>query len=350
MTDWGRLLLAVLCAALLGSLAVPAFAEEPDGAGSSRFRLHRELDRASDFAPVGVLLDHTHARGDWTFLYRFTRIEKRHLLVGDFPVTPSQVAAKYTDVPLAWTQDTHTLGAMYAPRDRFTFALLLPVVNNRLEESAGGAFRTTETTGIGDAKLIFLIPFVQKGQEKTQFNFGVSFPTGSIQQTDATGQRLPYVMQLGSGSWDAIWGITYTGVHESLSWGGQFEGQYRISTNSVGYRLGTVYHASAWVAGGFGRWLSASGRFAWTRRGNVRGADPTLLKADPVSGMPTSPLNDNKLQGGTTLQVGPGVNVLLPIFGGQRFSVEALFPIYEDLDGPQLASDVTISAGWQWIF
>jgi hypothetical protein len=75
----------------------------------------------------------------------------------------------------------------------------------------------------------------------------------------------------------------------------------------------------------------------------VKGADPTLDKT-------LSPLNDNKRVGGTTLELGPGVNVLLPIWGGQRLSVEALFPIYEDLDGPQLGRDMTITAGWQWIF
>jgi len=40
----------------------------------------------------------------------------------------------------------------------------------------------------------------------------------------------------------------------------------------------------------------------------------------------------------------------LPILGGQRFSVEALFPVYQYLDGPQLAYDYSISVGWQWIF
>jgi len=78
-------------------------------------------------------------------------------------------------------------------------------------------------------------------------------------------------------------------------------------------------------------------------QGNIHNVDPTLDKT-------LTPLNDNMKQGGTTLQVGPGLNVLLPFAGGQRLAVELVFPVYENLDGPQLASDMTIIAGWQWLF
>ncbi|MCH2186659.1 hypothetical protein MK280_12390, partial [Myxococcota bacterium] len=306
--------------------------------------LHSEFDEASDFAPIGVLLDRTHQKGDWTFLYRYRQINRQGLQEGDQPVSDQQVAARYAEVPVSFIGRTHTLGALYAPLERLTLGLFLPIEQRNLQVLEGGALEETETIGIGDAKVVFLIPFIQNGLQKTQLNFGFSFPTGSIQQKNAsTGRRDPYILQLGSGSWDAVWGITYSGSYRNLSWGGQFEGLYRINDNAVGYRLGTVYQASAWFAGGFGRWFSASGRFAWTKRGNLAGADPELDRA-------LSPLNDPYMQGGTTLEVGPGLNVLLPILGGQRFSVEALFPVYQYLDGPQLAYDYSISVGWQWIF
>ena len=306
--------------------------------------LHREFDEASDFAPIGVLLDRTHQKGDWTFLYRYRQVSRQGLQEGDQPVSDQQVAARYAEVPVSFTGRTHTLGALYAPLERLTLGLFLPIEQRNLQVLDGGALEETETIGIGDAKVVFLIPFIQNGLQKTQLNFGFSFPTGSIQQKNSmTGLRDPYILQLGSGSWDAVWGITYSGSYRNLSWGGQFEGLYRINDNAVGYRLGTVYQASAWFAGGFGRWFSASGRFAWTKRGNLSGADPELNRA-------LSPLNDPYMQGGTTLEVGPGLNILLPILGGQRFSVEALFPVYQYLDGPQLAYDYSISVGWQWIF
>ena len=340
MKDWGIRVTVVGCVVLLLGVGGGVRASEVDGSPA----LRREFDEASDFAPIGVLLDRAHQKGEWTFLYRYTQVNRKGLQEGDQPVSNQQVAARYAEVPASFTGRTHTLGVLYAPLERLALGLFLPIEQKKLQVLQGGALEESETTGVGDAKVLFLIPFIRNGLQQTQLNFGFSFPTGSIQQRNSvTGLRDPYILQLGSGSWDAVWGITYSGSYRNLSWGGQFEGLYRIADNSVGYRLGTVYQASAWFAGGFGRWFSASGRFAWTKRGNLSGSDPELDRA-------LSPLNDPYMQGGTTLEVGPGLNILLPILGGQRLSVEAMFPLYQYLDGPQLAYDYTISVGWKWIF
>jgi hypothetical protein len=305
-------------------------------------RLHRSLDRASDFAPAGVILDHTHRKGDWTFLYRYMREDKDGLLSGTDSPQPWEIT-KYSSVPRSSATNTHMFGVMYAPLDRLTFALMLPWQQKEIDVIGPSTAGSGETSGIGDAKLMFLLPFVQKGKELTQFNFGISFPTGSIMEVDPSGQRLPYALQLGSGSWDIYWGITYTGQYRFVSWGSQFEGLYRLNDNDIGYRLGTDYTASIWLAFSMGKWVSASGRMVWTRLGNIKGADPALDKT-------LNPLNDNMKRGATLLELGPGVNILLPFFGGQRIALEATFPVFQNLDGPQLSKDVTFTAGWQWIF
>jgi hypothetical protein len=329
-----------------GGAAPEAQAEKPGsklGRGMPRF--HRELDQAGDFAPVGVMLDHTHEKGDWTFLYRYQRVSFQDLLIGDDSVPASQlVPSRYESVPTYQLVQTHLFGVMYAPHPRFTFALLLPYHVKDVTSFGTGLPPSMSTNGIGDARLMFMIPFVQKGTQKTQFNVGVSFPTGSIEEREGPGsQRLPYVMQLGSGTYDVHWGITYTGEYDFLSWGGQFESIYRVGENSVGYRLGSVYGASGWIAGSLGRWVTTSARLTWRRTNNIHGQDPTLDKT-------ISPLNDNMIQAGSFLGIGPGVNVLLPYFGGQRFAVEVIIPIYQNLDGPQLAKDLILTAGWQWLF
>ena len=50
------------------------------------------------------------------------------------------------------------------------------------------------------------------------------------------------------------------------------------------------------------------------------------------------------------LEIGPGVNILMPFFGGQRLALEAGFPFYQSVDGPQLGTQVTFTASWQWLF
>ena len=311
--------------------------------GSRESGLHRPLNRAAAFAPAGVIMDHTHQKRDWTFSYRYVRMKSEDLLAGTDPVDIGDALAVYDSVPTEQVINRHLFGVMYAPRDRFTFALSLPYIENEVEVTDGSSRHKWRTRGIGDAQLLFLIPFVQKGEEMTHVRVGMSFPTGSIFETDDDGSRLPYAMQLGSGTWDIQWAITYTGAHRRLSWGSQFEGQYRIGTNEIGYRLGTDYLASIWMTGSLLEWVSISGRFAWKRLGNIHGADPTLDKT-------VNPLNDNMNRAGTRLEIGPGLNILLPFLGAQRLAMEVVIPVYQDLDGPQLSEKLTFTAGWQWLF
>jgi hypothetical protein len=44
-----------------------------------------------------------------------------------------------------------------------------------------------------------------------------------------------------------------------------------------------------------------------------------------------------------------GLNFVLPEgrFAGQRFGLEFLFPLHQDLDGPQFRHNWSITAGWQ---
>jgi hypothetical protein len=342
--------------ALLAAFSVAGSALAADEPGSPEFagespNLHRELDRASDFAPAGVLLDHTHERGDWTFLYRYDRSLKDRLKQGEQTLSVSEFQTDYpgyVSTPLSQLDEIHTFGVMYAPHERFTLAMLLPFVQKRLDQvNGGGVIESQTTSGIGDALFLVMLPFMQKGTQKTQFNVALSLPTGSIRAEDAAGDRLPYTMQHGSGSWDIHWGLTYTGKHRRLSWGAQVDSQYRTGSNSLGYELGAVYQASAWLAGEVGKWLSISSRLGWKKTENIRGADPAL--STPAA-LAASPLNAPDKQGGTRVEMGPGVNFLLPVVGGQRLSFEALFALYQSLDGPQLAPGVKFSAAWQWIF
>lgn len=309
-------------------------------------RPYGRAGRVADFAPAGVYFAETHRKRDWSFFYEYQRIQKKGLNDNGYAVGPVQLAASnYTTIPGWQTDNWNTVGVMYTPHERLSFALSLPYIERRMQLTDEEGTKEYRTAGIGDARLMFMLPFITKGRERTQVNIGLSFPTGSIQEQDINGDRLPYAMQLGSGSWDLLWGMTYAGQSSIFSWGTQFEGIYRIADNSVGYRLGSVYHASGWFAGNLGSYVNASVRLLWTRNGNIRGEDPYL---DLTKG--TNPLNDNKRQAGTHVELGPGITVLLPFLGKQKFSFEVIWPIYENLDGPQLAGDVRVVGSYQWIF
>ena len=56
-----------------------------------------------------------------------------------------------------------------------------------------------------------------------------------------------YGMQLGSGTWDFLPSLTYTGACRRVSFGAQASGTVRLEhENDSGYALGDVFQASAW--------------------------------------------------------------------------------------------------------
>ena len=122
---------------------------------------------------------------------------------------------------------------------------------------------------------------------KIHANIGLSFPTGSIREKDrlpAPGggnvrARLPYPMQLGSGTFDFLPGLTYLGHAGQISWGAQARGEIRLEENDEGYTKGNEYALTGWGAYEFNHWVSASLRLEWLQELNYRGSDPLLNPA-----------------------------------------------------------------------
>ena len=95
-------------------------------------------------------------------------------------------------------------------------------------------------------------------------------------------------------------------------------------------------------------WLSLSARALFESWGNIAGSDHAL---NPT----IAPTMDPRLRGGGRGSLLLGRNLIFPdrlggILAGQRVAVEARFPVYQHLDGPQLELDWSVVAGWQSAF
>jgi hypothetical protein len=104
-------------------------------------------------------------------------------------------------------------------------------------------------------------------------------------------------------------------------------------------------------------WLSLGGRAAWNQWYDIEGNDDRIPGATNMMGQPVPPEQvvptaDPDRRAGKRLDVGPSVNFLVTggAFKGVRFAVEALLPVYQDLDGPQLGTKWTLVAGLQYAF
>ncbi len=332
-------------------------------------------NKASDHAPIGVMGDHMHKQGDWMFSYRFMHMNMNDNRQGRNNVEPATVATTVPNrfsstagqpptlrvVPLEMTMNMHMLGGMYAPTDWLTLMVMGQYLEKDMEHVtfAGGMGSAplgrfdTASSGWGDTKISSLIRLYEDDTHHVHLNAGLSLPTGSIDETDDVltpmnmrpTLRMPYAMQLGSGTFDALPGITYTGRQNVWGWGAQYTAQIPLeSENDEGYRWGDKHSVSAWGSYDWQQWLSTSARLTGTTQDSIHGIDPNIVA-------PVQTANPDNY-GGEQVDLSVGINLLNPggKLQGLRMGIEGSVPVYRNLNGTQLETDYTVTVGLQMAF
>lgn len=306
-----------------------------------------DANRPDAHAPIGVMADHLHKAGEWMTSYRYGRMAMEQNHVDTNNVSDASVLNNFMVAPTDMDMQMHMFGVMYAPSNDITLMAMLPYIEKSMNHVTrmGGQF-STETDGIGDVKLGALIPVWNSDNQHLHFNAGISLPTGSIDEKDQTPMgyvRLPYAMQLGSGTLDLIPSLTYRYFEEDWSAGAQLHATAHMGRNDNDYRLGNEVGLSTWAAYRFNDVISTSIRLDGRQWGNIDGADSSLN----VNMVPTARPD---LRGGKRIDGIVGVNLTLPELNHHRFAIEFGTPLYEKLDGPQLSTDWKLTAGWQKAF
>jgi hypothetical protein len=334
--------------------AAPVLAHQ--GADQNQIAQPALASGAIRHAPLGVMGDHVHNTGEWMFSYRYMRMEMDGNLDGSDSISAAEITGTmmnpgpYMVAPLKMTMEMHMLGAMYAPSDTLTIMAMLPLLNKSMDlRSRMGAKFTTETDGVGDASLAALLRVYQTADKSAgvHLNLGVSLPTGSIDERDDTpamaNAKLPYGMQLGSGTYDLKPGVTYQAYSAQYNWGAQALATLRSGENDNDYRLGNRYEVSGWLARSWSPALSSGVRLKHSSWADIHGADPDL---NPMM-VPTA---DTSAQGGERSELLFSANYLFSAgaLKGHRLALEYGVPIYQKLDGPQMEMQNTMSLGWQY--
>jgi len=176
-------------------------------------------------------------------------------------------------------------------------------------------------------------------------------PTGSIDEKDSNNKMLGYPMQLGSGTWDLLPGITYLGQSGDYSYGAQASGVLRIGDNSRNYTLGESIAATIWGARKLSDSISVSARLKSFTSGNIDGRDAAIHdRRGEMRGMMDSPSFDPSSRGREELSVGLGANYYFRKgqLKGHRLALEWETPVGEDFDGVQMKVDSIWTVGWQY--
>ncbi len=382
---------ALAAAAVLGlgaigfagqALADPNHSAPQGGAWTIENGEFKVAPRVDDHAPIGVMGEHRHKPGDLMLSYRFMRMWMEDNLIGKDEVDPAGIAANVPNiffgnapfptgvapnlriVPINMMMDMHMFGAMYGLTDRVTLMGMLPYVEKSMEHltflgprgtNLRGAF-TTKSKGIGDISGTASIGLIDREAPDAEMHvdllLGLSAPTGSTSKSDEVltpigtrpTTRLPYPMQIGSGTWDFLPGVTYTQREGDISWGGQWRGTVRLeNSNDDGYSLGDKHMGTAWAAYRWAPWISSSLRVMAQTMEKIDGFDPLIVA-------PVQTANPN-FQGGERVDLLLGVNLIAREDAGHlcghRLALEAGMPVYQNLNGPQLSTDWTFTVGWQ---
>lgn len=309
--------------------------------------------RPDGHAPIGVMADHTHEKGEYMISYRFMRMLMDGNLNGTDRLEVSDIHTQFMVAPLDMTMTMHMAGLMYAPSDAVTLMAMVNWLDQSMNHQTrpGGMFEAA-SSGLGDASLTALIGLRRSGPLRVHFNAGISLPTGSIEEIGANPMsmgrevQMPYPMQLGSGTWDLMPGVTIFGMSERASWGVQGKGTFRVGENSRGYTKGDMTEATLWLAFKPGDMLSVSARILAKAWGDYGGHD--AVYANPMM----VPTVNERLRGGTRVDVPLGLNFYFPdgALKGHRIAAEWHVPVYQSLHGPQLATDWILTIGWQKSF
>ncbi len=333
---------------------------------------------AVDSAPIGLMGDHLMHKGRFALSFRSMRMSMEGNRIGTDEATPEEIVTTVPNrffgapmqpptlrvVPTEMDMDMLMIGAIYAPTDWLTLMAMANIVRKEMDHitfqgpmgtNRLGTF-TTASSGFGDTRLAGLVRLLRSEtggvSHNAHLNLGLSLPTGSITETDRiltpTGAtpspRLPYPMQLGSGTVDFEPGATYTGRSGAIAWGAQYRATLRSGTNDEGYALGDAHEATAWGQYGPAPWVAFSVRGRFRAQAPIDGIDPTIVAPAQTA--------DPDFQGGDRFDVGVGVNFVgrAGAIKGHRLGVEALLPTYQDLNGPQLETDWTLTLGWRKTF
>ncbi|MCP5365624.1 MAG: hypothetical protein H6905_10440 [Hyphomicrobiales bacterium] len=323
--------------------------------------------------PLGVIGARAVKPGQVMLNYRYLRVQKNKMLKGDDDISTTKVAttrnhfagepgqpATYRAAPEHMTMEVHMFGAQVGITDDFSAMLGVPyIIKERTAVTFQGPAGTNklgtfenDVSGIGDISLRGLYKLYDDRTHHVHLSGGMSFPTGSIredgkvlQPTGATvRRRLAYGLQLGTGTYNLLPGMTYWGASGGWNWGVQAAGQINLGENDEGYTFGDNAYATAWGGYTLGYGVTVSARLSQEYMGDIEGNDSRIRGASPT----TDPNN----YGGWKTLASFGIDYRFadgPL-AGVTPGIEITVPLYQDLNGPQPADAWRLFAGVRKVF
>ena len=316
-----------------------------------------DCHRVDGHAPIGVMGGHTHNRGEWMLSYRYMFMSMDGHRSGTNGLSSLDVYNRgFSSAATEMEMEMHMFGLMYAPTDKLTLMAMANYVSKDMTMEMNphamgghmmhmGGTHSHSSEGIGDVTVGALLKVFEKERHRIHLNLGVVLPTAKVDVKDA-GVYQPYGMQLGSGTWDAVFGLTYLGQSDHWSWGAQATGRVSLEDgNDSGFAFGDSVNVTTWIARQITQSVSISARLNYTYQDTIDGHYNAAHNH-------SAPPHFQENYGGHVVEAGLGVNFQFQngFLQGHRLAAEVMVPIYQDANGVGMDRNYTFTLGWQSSF
>lgn len=315
---------------------------------------HHNHFRPDAHAPIGVSADHLHPKGGLMVSYKAMYMNMSGNISAQENISDDEIYKSYMNAPQEMNMLMHMLGVMYAPSDKVTLMLMQNYIVNSMDMTHSMTMMdgmrmqedfSTASRGLGDLKASVLLALYNGASNSLHMNAGLSLPVGSVTKTDDTPMKkdakLPYPMQLGSGTVDFVFGATYKKSYTSASIGAQLMGTHRTGNNTEAYQLGDFAFLNLWGAININSFMSLSARFQGEIAEDISGKDkdlnPMMAPAAKTSNYGYEQIN-GFLGLNVTFNQSSKLNKI-------RMGFEAGLPIYQNVNGIQMDDKYLINCG-----
>ncbi len=308
--------------------------------------------RPDSRGPAGVVMDKLYQKGDFSVAYRFNHLNEEDYYLGTSQVGVVELLREFPTVALNTNRWRHELEFSLGMSDNVSLLATVPFMFSRSDNLTDDlVFYQTESEGLGDIKAAMLLGLHNERSIRSHLSVGVSFPTGSVDQTSPTPftggseQQLPYTMQNGTGTFDVTPGATVQAQNELGTVGFQALFTVRMGTNDRDYKYGNEFKGNIWGAVKATNAVSVSMRFQYSHVADLKGQD---LALDPFFEPGANPL----FQSGTRVDLPLGMNVAFPDgpLAGQRLTAEYVIPVHHNLNGIQQGANWGLQFRWEAVF
>ncbi len=325
--------------------------------------------RAIGHAPIGVMADHYHKKGEYMISVRQGYMDMSgNLLDGDsisnsailaMPNPLESMPPNLSVVPTEMQMQMTMVGVMYAPTDTVTLMAMamymskdmdLNTYKPMMDRGLIGTF-STSSSDLSDISLGALIRLHETDVSRwhaevtLQKSIGENDSKGMIFTPMGMNMKmiLPYGMQAGDDATRLVLGLTNVKtISEKVLWGNQVRGKFVVADQS--WSFGDQLEFNTWLQYELNKSVSLSSRLKVVSQDKISGSNPMI--SAPVQ--TANPEN----YGGSQMHFGLGVNFLAHILPGKadRFGFELVKPIDQDKNNLQMETDFQLIFGYQKAF